>query len=100
RISVARADPYVEAAFLAWAEAERIAAQASPAQGALEQALAQVEQAEEELVAYRDANLVSVIGQEVYVAGLVERQRSLEQARLQLADARRRVPSLDLQELA
>jgi site-specific DNA recombinase len=99
RISVARADPYVETAFLAWAENEQIAAQANPAQEALEQAFTNVELAEEELVAYRDANLVSVIGQEAYVAGLVERQRSLEQARLKLTEARRQVPSLDLHQL-
>jgi site-specific DNA recombinase len=94
RISVARADQYVSEAFLAWVEEQRIQAEGSPAGDALEQALARVEAAEAELVAYRDANLISVIGADAYRAGLSERQRTLEQARLELETARRSVPAV------
>ena len=99
RISVARADPYVSEAFLAWIEEQRIRAQGSPAGDAIEQAVARVESAEAELVAYRDANLVSVIGQETYRAGLSERQRALDQARAELDEARRSVPALAVQDV-
>ena len=99
RISVARADGFVEQAFLSWAEVQRVAAQASPAQDTLERALARVEKAEAELTTYRDANLISVIGQQAFVAGLQVRQRTLDGARHILEDARRAVPALDVQEL-
>jgi site-specific DNA recombinase len=99
RISVPRADGYVEQAFLAWAEQERIAAEAVPRDNELEQAAARVDATELELVAYRDANLISVIGREVYIEGLEERQRILDEARAQLAQARRIEPTLDIQEL-
>jgi len=94
RISSARADQYVTDAFLAWVDEQRIRAEGSPADDALERALARVESAEAELVAYRDANLVSLLGQEAYRAGLGERQRTLDQARVALDEARRSVPAL------
>jgi hypothetical protein len=84
----------VSEAFLAWVEEQRIQAEGAPAGDALEQALTRVEAAEAELVAYRDANLISVIGPEAYRAGLSERQRTLDQARAELDDARRSVPAL------
>jgi hypothetical protein len=46
--------------------------------------VAQLEAAETELAAYRDANLVSVIGRNAYVAGLTERARAVEDARREL----------------
>ena len=94
RISIARADQYVTDAFLAWIDVQRIRVQGSPAGDAIEQALARVESAEAELVAYRDANLISVIGSEVYRAGLSKRQRMLDQARVELDQARRSVPAV------
>jgi hypothetical protein len=65
----------------------------------LEQAAARVESAELELIEYRDANLISVIGRDAYIEGLEERQRTLDEARAQLAQARRIEPTLDIQEL-
>jgi DNA invertase Pin-like site-specific DNA recombinase len=99
RISVPRADGYVEQAFLAWAEQERIAAEAAPRDDELEQAAARVETAEAELTTYRDANLISVIGRDAYIEGLEQRQRTLDEARAQLAQARRIEPTTDIQEL-
>jgi DNA invertase Pin-like site-specific DNA recombinase len=99
RISVARADDYVTTAFLDWVEQQRIAVESSPRGDVVEQAVVGVEAAEEELVAYRDANLISVIGQEAYVAGLAERQRKLDRARAQLDDARRTTLPLPIQDI-
>jgi DNA invertase Pin-like site-specific DNA recombinase len=99
RISLARADDYVTAAFLDWVERQRIAVESSPRADAVETAVLRAESAEEELVIYRDANLISIIGQEAYVAGLAERQRTLDQARAQLDDARRTTLSLPTQDV-
>lgn len=55
----------------------------------VERAAATLEQAEAELVAYRDANLVSVLGPAVYREGLEQRARIVDDAREQLAGVRR-----------
>jgi DNA invertase Pin-like site-specific DNA recombinase len=99
RISIPRADQYVTDAFLAWVDQQRIQAESSPIGDAVETAVRQVERAEEELVAYRDANLITVIGREQYLAGLVERQRTLDQARAQLDEARRATPALAVHDI-
>lgn len=81
RISAKIADGYVEEAFLAWLRAEPpIVVESQPKTETLDEAIAQLEAAEEELAAYRDANLISVIGREAYVAGLVERQKAVDEA--------------------
>jgi DNA invertase Pin-like site-specific DNA recombinase len=81
KISTARADEYVEGAFLEWIARERVALEATTATNDLDRMVAQLEAAETELAAYRDANLVSVIGRDAYVAGLTERARAVEDAR-------------------
>jgi DNA invertase Pin-like site-specific DNA recombinase len=100
RISVARADEYVINAFVKWVEQQRIAAESSPFGDAVETAVARVEAAEEELVAYRDANLITIIGEQAYRAGLAERQRTINETRAQLDDARRALPPLAVHEVA
>jgi DNA invertase Pin-like site-specific DNA recombinase len=99
RISIARADDYVTTAFLNWIEHQRIAVESSPRDDPVETAVLRVESAEQELVTYRDANLISIIGQEAYVAGLAERQRTLDHTRAQLDDARRTTLSLPAQDI-
>jgi site-specific DNA recombinase len=96
RISERRADEHVERTFLAWLENENIAAEATAASDGTAAALVQVEAAEAELVAYRDAGLVAVIGREAFVAGLAPRQEALEQARRGLEEAQRANVALPL----
>lgn len=61
-----------------------------------------VELAEAELVAYRDANLVSILGVEAYRAGLAERAQRVDAARFELQARRRHlvaaVPAVSLLE--
>jgi site-specific DNA recombinase len=89
RISERRADEHVERAFLGWLEQEQIAVEATAAGDASAAALTRVEAAEAELVAYRDAGLVTVIGREAFVAGLTQRQQALDEARHDLEQAQR-----------
>jgi site-specific DNA recombinase len=97
RISERRANEHVERAFLAWLEREPVAVEATAASDRVAAAVAQVEAAEAELVAYRDAGLVTVIGREAFVAGLTQRQETLDEARRQLDDARRADVALPLE---
>jgi hypothetical protein len=60
-----------------------------PAERKLEDALARLDAAEAELAAYRDANLLTVVGKETYVAGLATRAEKVEQARSEVAEAQR-----------
>jgi DNA invertase Pin-like site-specific DNA recombinase len=99
RISIARADDYVISAFLEWVEQQRIEVESSTRGDVVETAVLHLDSAEQELVAYRDANLISVIGQQAYVAGLTGRQRTLDQARAQLDDARRTTLPLPVQDI-
>jgi site-specific DNA recombinase len=93
KLSTLRADGYVERAFLDWIEREPIAVEASDMTRNVERALARVETAEAELAAFRDANLITVIGRDAYVAGLVERKRVVEEARRELSEAQQAASS-------
>jgi DNA invertase Pin-like site-specific DNA recombinase len=86
-ISVTRANEYVEAEFLARLEREPVRAAGKPADGTLEQAVAELEAAEAELSAYQDANLISLIGREAFVSGVEKRQRAIDKARERLGEA-------------
>jgi hypothetical protein len=86
-VRIARADSEVERVFLEWAARQDVAFSASRRTVDVESALAQLEASEAELAAYRDANLVSVIGQAAYVAGLRERAAVVDGARRRLAAA-------------
>lgn len=86
-IRIDRADTFVSERFLDWASAQHVEYMASPRSDDVANALARLEGAETELVAYRDANLVSVIGRDPYVEGLRERAEAVDVARRALADA-------------
>jgi site-specific DNA recombinase len=93
-ISVSRADRYVQEQFLirylnaveltGEIAVVEIGARTDDGVDAAERAL---EAAEAELVAYRDAQLISVIGQEAFAGGLRERARAVEEARQALVAA-------------
>lgn len=84
KISTPRADEHVEQAFLEWIARERVTLESSSADDGLDRIVGRLEAAEAELAAYRDANLVSVIGRDAYVAGLTERARAIEETRRDL----------------
>ena len=75
RISALRAERYVEDAFLEMLAARPLKAEAQPATDELTLALEGVEQAEAELHAYRDATLISVIGEQAFREGLLAARR-------------------------
>jgi site-specific DNA recombinase len=81
KISTRKVDAFVEQEFLSHIEGERIRAEGRPATDEFDDALARVEAAEAELTTYRDANLVSVIGRDAYVAGLEQRAAVVNEAR-------------------
>lgn len=101
KITATIVDAHVEQAFL-----ERLAADGFPVAAGdevgrdLDGIVADVEAAEGELAAYRDANLVTVIGAEAFRAGLEERMRRIDDARAVLVRARGNrpppVPAVDL----
>jgi site-specific DNA recombinase len=97
RISERRADEHAEHAFLTWLEGEGIAVDATEPSDGVAAALARVEAAGAELVAYRDTGLVTVIGREAFVAGLAQRQQVLDEARQELEQARRSNVALPLE---
>jgi DNA invertase Pin-like site-specific DNA recombinase len=90
RISSKRIEPFIEEAVRGWLAAEGIAAEAVEAADGIAEAVARVEAAEAEVVAYRDAGLVTVIGREAFLDGLTVRQEELEEARGELDDVRSR----------
>jgi DNA invertase Pin-like site-specific DNA recombinase len=101
RISISRADSYVTEQFLSLLEDDPVRILGTPPTEDLDAAIAAVEAAEAELTAYRDAHLISIIGQDAYIAGLRERQRTLDEARSQLDKSRPQQPAInaDLQNI-
>ena len=93
RISVRRADEHVTEAFLERLAADRPVVEESarerPDVGRV------LDEAEAELAAYRDANLISIIGRDVYIAGLTERAQAVDEARRTLAASRQQPVSGD-----
>lgn len=100
RVAMRRFDEYVESVFLTWLAANPIRLEGVPTDSSLEQAVAVVEAAEAELVAYRDADLVSVVGAAVYRDGLRQRASVLDAARQRFADISQRAPAHLLVDLA
>jgi DNA invertase Pin-like site-specific DNA recombinase len=96
KISERRLDDHVEAAFLAWLEAEQIAVEATAATDETARLVAAVEAAGAELVAYRDGQFVSLIGREAYAEGLRDRQRRIDAAVRDLEQARRATVALPI----
>lgn len=96
KISVLRADGHVVSRFKEWLSERRIVAKPERRDDVLEDAVRRVEAAERELADYRDTNLVSVIGREAWVAGMLERQRAVDEARDELAERTRGGSDVDL----
>jgi hypothetical protein len=88
RISSKRIEPFIEEVVRQWLAAEGIAAEAVEAADGIAEAVTRVEAAEAEVVAYRDAGLVTVIGREAFLDGLAVRQAELEEAQRELEDVR------------
>jgi DNA invertase Pin-like site-specific DNA recombinase len=83
-------DPWIEERFLEALGPGGPLAHATAATRDVETAAGRLEEAEAELSAYRDAELVSVIGRDSYRAGLEKRAAAVDRARAGLAEARRR----------
>jgi hypothetical protein len=96
RLSVPRADGYVERAFLEWLADEGIGVEAADKVESVAAAVGAVEATKAELAEYRDANLITVIGRETYLQGLEQRQAALDATRLELNDAQRATVALPL----
>jgi DNA invertase Pin-like site-specific DNA recombinase len=86
-VSLDRLDAHVEGIFLAWAREQGLTLESTARTARAERALAELEDAEAELAAYRDETLVAIIGREAFAAGLVQRQKTVDGARRALADA-------------
>lgn len=93
-IGAARLDAYVEEAFLERVAAEPVALEAVAADDALAEAVAVLEQAEDELQAYRSTSLVSVLGVEAFEAGIRERAEAVNVASAEVAQLRRLQPAI------
>jgi DNA invertase Pin-like site-specific DNA recombinase len=87
KLSVDRADRFIEQLFLEQLDQEPLGAVGEPAGGTLDAALTALNAAELELNEYRDANLISVVGKDAYIAGLASRQAALDAARQAVTDA-------------
>lgn len=85
-------DGYVTGLFLARVAAEPAVAIGEPPEVRMDAAVAAVENAEAELAAYRDANLVTIIGADAYRAGLADRARTVDEARAEIAAMRGQLP--------
>jgi site-specific DNA recombinase len=96
RISQRRLNEHIEAAFLDWLEREQIAVEASAASDETSALAAAVEAAEEEVRAYQDLNLASVVGVESFREQVEHRQRALNVARAELEQARRATVALPI----
>ena len=84
KISVRRADEHVEAILFEWLERDPVVVESTRADALTEDAVARVEQAESELHAYRDANVVDIVGIASYREGLRARASTLDEARAAL----------------
>lgn len=87
-------EPVVEERFLAWLAAGDHAARASVATDDLDAAVAELELAEAEVLAYLDSEAVSILGRDAFEHGLAARQGRVEEARERVRETRRRVPTL------
>lgn len=80
-VRVALADEHVEGVFLEWASKQPYEIVAASLTDDLQAAVGQLEAAEAELAAYRDAQLVSIIGRDAYTSGLRERAQRIDETR-------------------
>lgn len=87
-IGLHRLDAHIEERFLERATRNPIVLEGVPVSEHFADAIAQLEAAEAELAAYRDTNLVSVIGEQAWIAGMTERASAVEQAQALVAERR------------
>jgi DNA invertase Pin-like site-specific DNA recombinase len=92
-------DPYIETTFLEALGPAGPLAEASASTDAFDVASRRVQETERELDDYIAANLVSVVGQERFLAGLELRQDELERAKAELREARQATAFADALEL-
>jgi site-specific DNA recombinase len=95
-IGADRLDAYVAEAFLARLAEEPVVLEGAPVEDSLAEAVASLEAAEAELTAYRSTSLVTVLGEQAFTAGIVERAEAVNQAGAQVAELRRRQTSIPL----
>jgi site-specific DNA recombinase len=93
-ITASAADSYVEGFFVAALEEFNLLRTVASPVGSdeTEELTRALEDAEYELAAYRDTELVSVIGRDAYVAGLAERASRVDTARRELVEAQTSAP--------
>jgi DNA invertase Pin-like site-specific DNA recombinase len=85
KVSTALLDAYVEGVFLEELARTPIEVEGSEDASLLDAALAQLEEAESELTAYRDAAVIASIGRAAFVAGLQKRAADVDAARAEVA---------------
>jgi site-specific DNA recombinase len=89
-IGADRLDAYVTDTFLARLADEPVVLEGSPIEDSLVEAVGALEQAEAELAAFRSTNLVTVLGEAAFTAGITERARAVTHASGRVAELRRR----------
>jgi site-specific DNA recombinase len=92
-------DPFIEMTFLGALKPAGPLAEASASTDAFDVAARRVQETEREVDDYISANLVSVVGQERFLAGLELRQNELERAKAELREARQATAFADTLEL-
>jgi site-specific DNA recombinase len=85
KISERLTDAYVEQVFLEHLAASPIEAEGTESTVSLDAAIARLEATEAELVAYRDATIITAIGTQAYAAGLRTRSAAVDAARQDFA---------------
>jgi len=97
RLSVTRADTFVEEAFLEWLAREQIAVEATDATESVTAAVERIEAAEAELADFLGIeNLITSTGRDAYAQGIEQRQQAIEDARRGLNEAQRATVALPL----
>lgn len=91
-----RLDSYVTEAFLARLEAEPVALEGEPLNDSLAEAVVALEAAEAELTAFRSTNLVTVLGESAFTAGITERADAVNDASARIAELRHRQAAIPL----
>jgi site-specific DNA recombinase len=85
-----RLDAYVSETFLARLADEPVVLEGTPIEDSLAEAVGALEQAEAELAAYRSTNLVTVLGEAGFTAGITERANAVTHASARVAELRQR----------
>jgi DNA invertase Pin-like site-specific DNA recombinase len=87
-IGADRLEEYVTDAFLARLDAEPVVLEGEPLDESLAEAVGALEAAEAELAAFRSTNLVTVLGEAAFTAGITERAEAVSAASSRVAELR------------